>query len=113
MLGTHIGMNRSRPVGPPGLVSVIFSATTARLSATLELPAVRMAAMALMLRGSRSATACVSLRRSFASYTGRVTPGKQSPTRRIPAGVARPDYADDGEPKTNNGLLPGQARRER
>ena len=59
----------------------------------------------LMLRGSRSATACVA--RSFASYTGRVTPGKQSPIRRIPAGIARPDYADDGEPKAK-GLLPGQ-----
>ena len=60
----------------------------------------------LMLRGSRSATACVA-RRSLASYTGRVTPGKQSPIRRIPAGIARPDYADDGEPKAK-GLLPGQ-----
>ena len=59
-----------------------------------------------MLRGTRSATVCVA-RRSFASYTGRVTPGTQSPTRRVPAGIARPDYADDGQPKTK-GLLPGQ-----
>ena len=60
-----------------------------------------------LLPGSRSATARVA-RRSFASgYTGLVTPGKQSPTRAIPAGITRPDYADDGEPKTK-GLLPGQ-----
>ena len=60
-----------------------------------------------MLRGTRSATVRVARRSFFASYTGRVTPGTQSPTRRVPAGIARPDYADDGQPKTR-GLLPGQ-----
>ena len=60
-----------------------------------------------MLRGTRNATVRVARRSFFASYTGRVTPGTQSPTRRVPAGIARPDYADDGQPKTR-GLLPGQ-----
>ena len=58
------------------------------------------------LPGTRSATARLA-HRSLASYTGRVTPGTRSPTRVIPAGIVRPDYADDGEPKTK-GWLPGQ-----
>jgi methionyl aminopeptidase len=32
-------------------------------------------------------------------YTGKLKPGKLSPTSKVPKGIARPDYAIDGKPK--------------
>ena len=32
-------------------------------------------------------------------YTGKMRPGKQSPTRAVPETIAKPDYALDGRPK--------------
>lgn len=41
-------------------------------------------------------------------YSGRVRPGKQSPRRTVPAGIPRPDYWKDGQPKARGSLLPWQ-----
>ena len=67
-------------------------------------------------RGGRAALPSVgSLRVAVAPYmidtfpyTGSVRPGKQSPMRKIPSTILRPDYADDGRPKAKGSLLPWQ-----
>ena len=41
-------------------------------------------------------------------YTGKMRPGKQSPTRIVPAGIMLPDYAKDGRPKGGGPMLPWQ-----
>jgi len=41
-------------------------------------------------------------------YTGTTRPGKQTPTRKIPAGIKKPDYANDGRPKARGPALPWQ-----
>lgn len=41
-------------------------------------------------------------------YTGKMRPGRQSPTRVVPASIAKPDYAADGRPKAGGPLLPWQ-----
>ena len=41
-------------------------------------------------------------------YTGSVRPGVQSPRRKIPSDIGRPDYAVDGKPKARGPLLPWQ-----
>ena len=41
-------------------------------------------------------------------YTGKMRPGRQSPTRQIPKGILLPDYAKDGRPKGGGPLLPWQ-----
>ena len=39
-------------------------------------------------------------------YTGRLRPGKLSPTRLVPAHIQKPDYAHDGQPKSSGSWLP-------
>jgi len=41
-------------------------------------------------------------------YTGKVRPGVQSPMRKIPANIVRPDYAGDGRPKAKGPIFPWQ-----
>ena len=41
-------------------------------------------------------------------YTGTTRPGKQTPTRKIPGTIQKPDYANDGTPKAKGPLLPWQ-----
>lgn len=41
-------------------------------------------------------------------YTGTTRPGKQTPMRKIPTTIPRPDYADDGRPKAKGPVLPWQ-----
>ena len=41
-------------------------------------------------------------------YTGKMRPGKQSPTRTVPSSILLPDYAKDGRPKAGGPLLPWQ-----
>ena len=41
-------------------------------------------------------------------YTGKMRPGKQSPTRTVPNKIGKPDYAVDGRPKAASPLLPWQ-----
>ena len=41
-------------------------------------------------------------------YTGSVRPGVQSPRRKVPARIKRPDYAEDGKPKARGPMLPWQ-----
>lgn len=41
-------------------------------------------------------------------YTGKMRPGKQSPTRQVPEHIIRPDYAKDGRPKSRGPILPWQ-----
>jgi hypothetical protein len=58
----------------------------------------------------RSAPACMlgGFGQDTFKYTGNVRPGTRSPTRAVPAGVTRPDYAGDGKPKARGPLLPWQ-----
>ena len=41
-------------------------------------------------------------------YAGKMRPGKQSPKRKVPKEIQRPDYADDGRPKATGPMLPWQ-----
>lgn len=41
-------------------------------------------------------------------YTGKMRPGKQTPTRKVPSGILLPDYARDGRPKAGGPFLPWQ-----
>eukprot|EP00965_Chrysotila_dentata_P088084 2907890-Pleurochrysis_carterae.AAC.2 len=41
-------------------------------------------------------------------YTGSMRPGKQSPTRKVPKTIPKPDYAKDGRPKATGPSLPWQ-----
>ena len=41
-------------------------------------------------------------------YSGRLRPEKQSPTRKVPSQIPKPDYAADGRPKATGPLLPWQ-----
>lgn len=41
-------------------------------------------------------------------YSGRIRPGKQSPTRKVPATIPKPDYWLDGQPKKRGPMLPWQ-----
>jgi methionyl aminopeptidase len=70
------------------------------LSAALTPPRSR----ALCMNGGFGAT---SLKDTF-KYSGRVRPGKLSPRRTVPAGIPRPDYWKDGQPKARGSLLPWQ-----
>ena len=85
---------------------VTFMLMTALLSALVG--SIARGGRALPLRaGSLRVTAAPYMIDTF-PYTGSVRPGKQSPMRKIPSTILRPDYADDGRPKAKGSLLPWQ-----
>tara|TARA_B110001452_G_scaffold8579_1_gene7493 strand:- start:42 stop:1415 length:1374 start_codon:yes stop_codon:yes gene_type:complete len=80
----------------------------------LLIPAAVGAALTRLSPLSASRRGAVRMMGSFGAaqdsfrYTGRVRPGKRSPTREVPPSIVRPDYAGDGRPKARGPLLPWQ-----
>ena len=58
--------------------------------------------------GPKGAKGFSSRTKDSFKYTGTVRPGTRSPTRLVPEGIMRPDYAADGIPKARGPLLPWQ-----
>ena len=69
----------------------------------LHVPQVPLRSSIRMMGGGFGATSADAF-----PYTGTTRPGKQTPTRKIPTSIKKPDYANDGTPKAKGPLLPWQ-----